>query len=101
MLLVYRFYAFVVSVDCLDRTNVVQTLLARWALIAQLKDLNLLSLGRSGRPLFAEVSDKSSPSNEDVDSAIVLPDMNVEHIFRTMWGDNGEWGDLIYPIDLQ
>ena len=68
--------------DCLDRTNVVQTLLARWALIAQLKDLKLLS-----------------PLIEDGDAAIALPDTNVEHIFRTMWGDNGEGGDLTYPID--
>ena len=26
-------------VDCLDRTNVVQTLLGRWAIIGQLKEL--------------------------------------------------------------
>ena len=90
LLCIYLFHAIVVSVDCLDRTNVVQTLLARWALIAQLKELNLISPSRSGGSNFVEDSKKSSTSNADIDAAIVLPDMNVEHIFRTMWGDNGE-----------
>ena len=53
--------------DCLDRTNVVQTLLARWTLNRQLVDLGVL---------------KSGESFED--------DATFNDIFRNKWADNAD-----------
>jgi phosphatidylinositol 4-phosphatase len=53
--------------DCLDRTNVVQTMVARWALTRQLTDLGILQNGESqdDDPTFA-------------------------HLFRNLWADNAD-----------
>ena len=53
--------------DCLDRTNVVQTMLGRWALTQQFTDLGILSSGE-------RASD----------------DATFEHLFRNMWADNAD-----------
>ena len=53
--------------DCLDRTNVVQTMIARWTLTRQLLDLGVLQLGESA---------------ED--------DRAFEDIFRNTWADNAD-----------
>ena len=65
-------------VDCLDRTNVVQTTVSRWILIRQLKDLGILS------------------NDEVADDAISLPQKDAEEAFRLMWGDNGDQMSLLY-----
>ena len=53
--------------DCLDRTNVVQTMLGRWTLARQLNDIGLLPEGQS-------------------------PDDDPEfaHLFRNVWADNAD-----------
>lgn len=53
--------------DCLDRTNVVQTMLARWTLTRQLLDLGVLQAGESA----------------DDDEAFRV-------LFRNMWADNAD-----------
>ena len=53
--------------DCLDRTNVVQTMLARWTLTRQLTDVGILKPGETADddPTFA-------------------------HFFRNIWADNAD-----------
>lgn len=53
--------------DCLDRTNVVQTMLARWTLTRQLRDIGVLRPGESA----------------DDDSTF-------KDLFRNMWADNAD-----------
>ena len=53
--------------DCLDRTNVVQSMLARWALSRQLMDVGILAPGQ-------QASD----------------DTQFEFLFRNMWADNAD-----------
>ncbi|MCJ1471952.1 hypothetical protein MMC13_000594 [Lambiella insularis] len=53
--------------DCLDRTNVVQTMLARFALTRQLTDVGIIPLGES----------------QDDDEAF-------QHLFRNVWADNAD-----------
>lgn len=53
--------------DCLDRTNVVQTMLARWALTRQLTDVGALRLGETA----------------DDDEAF-------QFLFRNVWADNAD-----------
>ena len=53
--------------DCLDRTNVVQTMLARWTLTRQLTDAGVL---------------KSGESADD--------DKMFEQLFRNIWADNAD-----------
>lgn len=55
--------------DCLDRTNVVQLMIARWVLLRQLEDLGYIS-----------------PSNGDW--AAANPEFNLQ--FRGMWADNAD-----------
>ncbi|KAH0537175.1 hypothetical protein FGG08_006000 [Glutinoglossum americanum] len=53
--------------DCLDRTNVVQSMLARWTLNRMLTDVGILLPGESA-------------SNDEI----------FENIFRNMWADNAD-----------
>ena len=53
--------------DCLDRTNIVQSMLGRWTLTRQLLDVGLLQPGESS-------SD----------------DQSFESLFRNMWADNAD-----------
>ncbi|EXJ81436.1 hypothetical protein A1O3_07728 [Capronia epimyces CBS 606.96] len=53
--------------DCLDRTNVVQSMLGRWALTQQLQDIGILQPGE-------RVSD----------------DRAFEFLFRNVWADNAD-----------
>lgn len=53
--------------DCLDRTNVIQTMLARWTLTRQLTDIGVLRPGESA----------------DDDAAFA-------HFFRNVWADNAD-----------
>ncbi|KAL1974318.1 hypothetical protein VTN31DRAFT_4522 [Thermomyces dupontii] len=53
--------------DCLDRTNVVQSMLGRWAITRQLMDVGVLRPGESA-------SD----------------DPEFEHLFRNVWADNAD-----------
>ena len=53
--------------DCLDRTNVVQSMLGRWTLTRQLLDVGVLQPGESS-------SD----------------DQSFESVFRNMWADNAD-----------
>ena len=53
--------------DCLDRTNVVQTMLARWALTRQLQDIGVLMPGESA---------------DD--------DTTFRDLFRNIWADNAD-----------
>ncbi|KAF8863088.1 hypothetical protein BDZ45DRAFT_798694 [Acephala macrosclerotiorum] len=53
--------------DCLDRTNVVQSMLARWALNRQLTDLGVLSRGET-----------------------FTTDQEFEILFRKLWADNAD-----------
>lgn len=53
--------------DCLDRTNVVQSMLGRWALTKQLQDVGILSASD-------QVSD----------------DAAFEHLYRNVWADNAD-----------
>lgn len=53
--------------DCLDRTNVVQSMLGRWTLSRQLIDLGLLRSGESAQD-----------------------DPTFENLFRNVWADNAD-----------
>ena len=53
--------------DCLDRTNVVQTMLARWTLTRQLIDIGILNPGQ-----FAD------------------DDLSFKDLFRNVWADNAD-----------
>ncbi|KAK3075910.1 Phosphoinositide phosphatase sac1 [Teratosphaeriaceae sp. CCFEE 6253] len=53
--------------DCLDRTNVVQSMLGRWTLTRQLTDLGVLKAGASAQD-----------------------DAAFEHLFRNVWADNAD-----------
>jgi phosphatidylinositol 4-phosphatase len=53
--------------DCLDRTNVVQSMLASWSLNRQLLDVGVLQPGQS--------------ASDDAD---------FEHLFRNLWADNAD-----------
>ncbi|EME87897.1 uncharacterized protein MYCFIDRAFT_26543 [Pseudocercospora fijiensis CIRAD86] len=53
--------------DCLDRTNVVQSMLGRWALTRMLIDLGLLRSGETAQD-----------------------DQTFEHLFRNVWADNAD-----------
>lgn len=53
--------------DCLDRTNLVQSMLGRWTLDRMLTDLGILEKGQSA---FADPS--------------------FEHLFRNVWADNAD-----------
>lgn len=53
--------------DCLDRTNVVQSMLARWVLTRQLVDRGILRSGET--------------SSDDPE---------FEHLFRNLWADNAD-----------
>lgn len=53
--------------DCLDRTNVVQSMLGRFTLTRQLIDLGLLRQGESAQD-----------------------DQTFEHLFRNVWADNAD-----------
>ncbi|KAG9228275.1 SacI homology domain-containing protein [Amylocarpus encephaloides] len=53
--------------DCLDRTNVVQSMLARWTLNRQLTDIGILSRGET-----------------------FTSDAAFEFLFRKMWADNAD-----------
>ncbi|KAH8428631.1 putative phosphoinositide phosphatase (Sac1) [Aspergillus melleus] len=53
--------------DCLDRTNVVQSMLGRWALTRQLTDAGILRAGEA--------------ANDDKD---------FEDLFRNIWADNAD-----------
>jgi hypothetical protein len=54
--------------DCLDRTNVVQSMLARWTLNRQLADLGVLSRGET----------------------FTTADPDFEILFRKVWADNAD-----------
>lgn len=53
--------------DCLDRTNVVQSMLGRWTLTRMLIDLGILRPGESAQD-----------------------DQTFEHLFRNVWADNAD-----------
>lgn len=53
--------------DCLDRTNVVQSMLGRWTLTRMLIDLNVIRAGESAQD-----------------------DQTFEHLFRNVWADNAD-----------
>ncbi|KAG8532985.1 uncharacterized protein KY384_001767 [Bacidia gigantensis] len=53
--------------DCLDRTNVIQTMIARWTLTRQLIDAGVLQQGEA--------------ANDDPE---------FEHFFRNIWADNAD-----------
>ncbi|GAB7358529.1 hypothetical protein MBLNU230_g2592t1 [Neophaeotheca triangularis] len=53
--------------DCLDRTNVIQSMLGRWTLTRQLTDLGVLRPGESAQD-----------------------DQAFEHLFRNVWADNAD-----------
>ncbi|USW48008.1 Putative SAC domain-containing protein [Septoria linicola] len=53
--------------DCLDRTNVVQSMLGRWTLTRMLIDLGVLKSGETAQD-----------------------DQTFEHLFRNVWADNAD-----------
>ena len=53
--------------DCLDRTNVVQSMLGRWTLTRMLIDLNVIRPGETAQD-----------------------DQTFEHLFRNVWADNAD-----------
>ena len=53
--------------DCLDRTNVVQSMLGRWTLTRMLIDLGIIRPGESAQD-----------------------DQSFEHLFRNVWADNAD-----------
>ena len=68
-------------VDCLDRTNVVQTCVARWVLRAQLQTMGLCRATPS--PL-----EKKGKKEEEIDAnevEMALPTAQAESRFRTLW----------------
>ncbi|EMR08639.1 hypothetical protein PNEG_03115 [Pneumocystis murina B123] len=60
-------------IDCLDRTNVIQSALARWVLTKQLNDIGIFN---------------------DYENIEDYPDF--DHLFRNMWADNGDFISISY-----
>lgn len=65
-------------IDCLDRTNVVQTAIARWVLLQQLADAGALERRLVG------------------DAAMQMPHEASEAALRGLWGDNGDMMSMLY-----
>lgn len=65
-------------IDCLDRTNIVQTTIGRWALLRQLSDAGVIEI-----------------SLDDATS-LNLPDKEADRLFRQLWGDNGDSMSELY-----
>jgi hypothetical protein len=61
--------------DCLDRTNVVQSMIARHVLVRQLVDLGILAPGAS---------------------AMAIDDVAFEHLFKNTWADNADAVAMAY-----
>lgn len=64
-------------IDCLDRTNVIQTAISRWALFEQLRALV---------PGLAVIPRHS----------LQCPDIDLEQAFRSIWADNGDHISTLY-----
>ncbi len=75
-------------VDCLDRTNVVQTAVARWVLRAQLASIGL--------PLQRQRRAREREEEEEDDVPMSLPRKSMENSFRQLWGNNGDAMSLLY-----
>lgn len=77
-------------VDCLDRTNVVQTVLGRWVLLAQLAEAGVVSqslLPGTGTETGTETG--AAPP-------MALPIAAAETAFRSLWLENGDHISLLY-----
>jgi hypothetical protein len=83
-------------VDCLDRTNVVQTSVARWVLLSQLDSLGLRRRGQRGQ--VKESSAKGSAGGEEALEGVEmsLPWAEMETQFRGLWGNNGDAMSMLY-----
>ena len=83
-------------IDCLDRTNVVQSNIARRVLQHQLSIV-------SNEPFFKSIPSSSSPSSRNRqqidDYANFIPPFREESLeisFRELWGDNGDNLSMLY-----
>jgi hypothetical protein len=63
--------------DCLDRTNVVQSVISRHLLLSWLASLNIITKSKNGGPFER------------------LPD-NLEEIFRNQWTKNADIISILY-----
>ncbi len=74
--------------DCLDRTNLVQGVFAQINLVKQLKELGFISKNSN--------SNSNSSSGNSSDSSEREMNTHFIHLFRTMWGDNGDAISICY-----
>ncbi|CAM9886247.1 unnamed protein product, partial [Phaeothamnion confervicola] len=76
--------------DCLDRTNVVQSLFARRTLLQQLAAAGCLVAGAS------ELADQNTEAFMAGLPLLALPGQRLEMRFREMWGNNADEISLLY-----
>jgi hypothetical protein len=98
--------------DCLDRTNVVQTAISRWVLQRQLAALRLpeerVSVGAMSttstksamkekeKAMLSSLKLKATKQLAERFDAMQLPDPAVEGVLRRLWTENGDYLSLMY-----
>ncbi|KAJ1422531.1 SacI homology domain-containing protein [Ochromonadaceae sp. CCMP2298] len=76
--------------DCLDRTNVMQTTISRWLLMRQLRTLDLIITNASSG------AREAAYASIDQESALLLDHPEIEKKFRRMWTENGDYLSMMY-----
>jgi hypothetical protein len=87
--------------DCLDRTNVVQSLIARRSLLAQLKAVGADVADIPVEPLEGVDSTALAATDEASNTAtlpswLTLPNQALERSFRNVWGNNADEMSVMY-----
>jgi phosphatidylinositol 4-phosphatase len=77
-------------IDCLDRTNVVQSTIGRWVLIHQ------VSLIAEKYSRESSICLRRELQNQGAGNQMSLPNSDAELVFRSLWGDNGDQMSMMY-----
>jgi hypothetical protein len=81
-------------VDCLDRTNVVQTTVARWVLLTQLDSLGVRRPRQSAGVKGSVKGKGTEEKGRGVEMS--LPWDSMETQLRRLWGNNGDAMSMLY-----
>eukprot|EP01032_Pedospumella_encystans_P017612 gene17612-20065_t len=78
--------------DCLDRTNVMQSIISRWVLVRQLASLESVTAAVNEKEEKITTAQLKADLNKD----LTLPDKKIESGFRRIWTENGDYLSLLY-----